>query len=66
MKLPDAEKVDPAVIASLLRTWADVMIRHDGDRDHMSPSSLRCGQTQSAFKLMMLAANKLDLVKSDT
>lgn len=60
MKLPASENVDPQELIESLRMSADIMVRIDGDRDHMNTSRLTCGQVQGAFRLMLIAANKLE------
>lgn len=59
MKLPHPDSVDPHELADALRMSADIMVRIDGDRDHMNTSRLTCGQIQGAFRLMLIAADKL-------
>jgi hypothetical protein len=59
MKLPDPTTVDPIELADMLRVSADLMIRIDGDRDHMNTSRLTCGQVQGAYRLMLIAAERL-------
>lgn len=60
MQLPDPDTIEPMALAVGLRLHADLMIAIDGDRDHMNQSRLTCEQTQRAFRLMLIAAEKLD------
>lgn len=59
MKLPDPKNVDCDELVDALRMSADIMTRIDGDRAIMNKSRLTCGQVQDAFRLMLIAADKL-------
>ena len=43
-----------------LRTWAEYIIREDGDRDEDASSNLTVEQTISAAKIMLAAIRNLE------
>lgn len=59
MRLPHPDTVDAVDLAKNLRLLADHMILTDGDRDHMNTSRLTCENVRNAFRLMLMAADKL-------
>lgn len=61
MKLPAPDTVDTAQLVARLRELANAMVFADGDRDHMNQSRLSCLQSQMAFQLMFMAADKLEI-----
>jgi hypothetical protein len=61
MKLPDPQTVNPVELIESLRMSADIMIRIDGDRDYGNKSNLTAGQVRDAFRLMLIAADAIDL-----
>jgi hypothetical protein len=63
MKLPDPQTVNPDELIDSLRVSADLMIRIDGDRDYGNKSNLTAGQVRDAFRLMLIAADAIDLWK---
>lgn len=60
MRLPDGKTIDADDLAKALRMTADMMIKTDGDRDEGNESGLKVFQVQAAFRLMVLAADKLE------
>ena len=56
----NAAKVSAEEIAKALRSCADLIIKIDGDRDHMNHSDLTCEQVMEMAKIMHAAADKLD------
>lgn len=50
----------PENFASYLRTWADCIIREDGDRNEDAGSRLTCEQTLAAARTMLGAARAID------
>lgn len=56
--MPDIPQIDPHDIQTL-RAVAEIIIRIDGDRDHMNHSDLSCEQTVAIARLMRSIANRL-------
>lgn len=60
MRIPHPENVPVEEIVQGLRACADSVVSVDGDRDHMNPSNMKCGQTQAIARVLLIAADKLE------